>query len=272
MQIVAPFYFPFTDQRRADLRKLWEGWRATGCVLLDRPNYTLSGHNFPIFYARKLGADISWQTRHGMMGAMYDSLIGQYATQGPNHYVLARMLEHPELPVDAVLKEYYRAFGPAAEAVAAYFRHWETVSDSLTDDLLTRNPEGKFDYVNSFGTFYRAADSLFTPQAMAEGRALLERARAAAANDEVARARVAFLELGLRHAELTLAVEAARRAGEHSGDMSRFVQALRELDQFRAAHEAEGISNMFFLWNNETKGNKSGTWDRKLAASAPKGE
>lgn len=272
VQIVAPFYFPFTDQRRADLRKLWEGWRATGCVLLDRPNYTLSGHNFPIFYARKLGADISWQTRHGMMGAMYDSLIGQYASQGPNHYVLARMLEHPELPVDRVLQEYYRAFGPAAEAVEAYFRHWESVSDSLTDDLLTRNPEGKFDYVNSFGTFYRAADSLFTSQAMAEGRAKLMRARAAAANDEMARARVIFLELGLRHAEMTLAVEAARREGERSGDMSRFVQALRELDQFRAAHETEGIANMFFLWNNETKGNKSGTWDRKLAASAPNGE
>lgn len=268
VQMVPPFYFPFTDKRREEFRKIWEGWRATGCRILHRPNYTLSGHNMPIFYARKLGEDLAWQAQNGMAGASFDSLIGQWAAQGPNHYVLARILEHPELPIEEVLQEYYRAFGPASAAVEAYFRHWEKVSDSLTDDLLERNPEGKYDYVNSWGFFYRAAHILFTPEAMAEGRALLAKAAQAAAGDETAAARVQFLEAGLHHAELTLAVEAARRAGETTGDMTKFVAALRELDNFRGRNESRNIANMFFLWNNETGSGKSGVWNRQLLAAS----
>ncbi len=264
VHIVAPFYFPFTDKRREDFRKIWEGWQATGCQLINRPNYTLSGNNFPIFYARKLGEDLAWMTAHGMAGAMPDTLIGQWAAQGPNHYVVARMIEHPELPVETVLQEYYGAFGPAAAAVEAYFRHWESISDAVTEDVIERNEEGRLDYVNSYGTFYRAADVIFTPEVMATGRTLLARAAEAAAGDETARARVDFLQLGLRHTELTLAVEAARREGEKRGDRARFVRALRELDDFRAQHESQGIANMYILWYAETKGNKTGAWDREL--------
>ena len=95
------------------------------------------------------------------------------------------------MTVAKVLDEFYAAFGPAAAAVRAYFAHWEKVSDAVTDDLAKK---AKLHWAN----FYRDADRIFTPEAMATGRRLLEKAQTAAENDPTAARGLLFWKKAFR--------------------------------------------------------------------------
>jgi hypothetical protein len=239
--IVPPIFFPYTHAMRKQFRRVWTGWSNAGARLMFRPNMFLDGHNMPIFYARKFAEDFAFAHKHGMIATDFDSLTGQWATQGPNLYVLGRMNEHPEWPADRILDEYYDAFGPAKAAVRAYFEHWEHITDGAT--------KGSPDPFQ----FYKDAPNIFTPSVMAKGRRLLVRASQTVGNDSMAKERVDFLDLGLRHAELTLAAETARQ----SGNIGEFKRSVEELDAFRARHEQEDIADMGFLTFAENR-----TWDR----------
>lgn len=247
--VVPPMYFPWTGEKRAANRQQWDGWAATGARLLLRPNFMLDGHNMPLSLARKLGEDFRYYASHGMIGTDFDSLTGQYGTQGPNLYVLARLHNRPGMTTEQVLDEYFRAFGAAEAEVRAYFAHWEAVCDAVAEP-----PEGLH-----WASFYREADSIFTPEAMAEGRRLLEAAARAAEGDGLAARRVEHLQKGLRNAELTLAAQVAYRRYREAGDIEGFRAAIQALDDFRASVEGECLANMAFLAWTEAR-----TWDREL--------
>ena len=246
--IVPGIGFPWTDEKRQAFRRQWDGWRASGARLLLRPNYMLYGHNLPIFLARAIGEDFSYAARRGMIGTDFDSLTGQWSTQGPNLYMLARLHEHPEMSVDEVLDEYYAGFGSAKGAVRAYFAHWENVTNELA---------GKAVADFRYNTFYREAHSIFTPAVLATGRELLAKAEKAAAGNELALRRVAFLKDGLTNAELTLAVQPAYQAYREQGNLSGYRQAIEQLDTHRRRIETANVANMSFLaWAERY------TWDR----------
>lgn len=246
---VPPGWFPWTAEKRAANREIWEGWRAAGARLFLRPNWMLDGHNLPLNWARALGEEFRYHAHNGMIGTDFDSLTGQYATQGPTLYMLARLHARPDLTVDEVLEEYFGAFGPAAEAVRAYFDHWEALNETVT--------ERPADLHWSF--FYRNAHLIFTPEVMAAGRALLDRAAEAAAGDDLAARRVAFLDAGLRNVELTLAAQAAYRGYRNGGDIAVYRRAVEALDAFRAQVETDNIANMAYLAWAEVR-----TWQREL--------
>ncbi len=250
--IVPALMFPWTPEKRKAFLDQWDGWSATGARLLLRPNYTLDGHCFPINVARALGEAFSYAARHGLVGTDFDSLTGQYATQGPALYVLARLHDAPAMTPEQCLAEYFAAFGPAADAVRACFDHWERVSQGATEETCTAAGL-------HWSYFYRAADAIFTPEVMARGRELLEAAREAAAGDAEAAARVAFLDKGLRNAELTLAVQRACREYRRTGALEPYAEALDALDAFRATVEPEPVANMGFLAWCESR-----DWDRDL--------
>jgi hypothetical protein len=191
--IVPGLMYPWTAEKRKAFIEQWQGWSAAGARLLLRPNYMLDGHCLPMNIALPLGEDFSFAMKHGLIGTDFDSLTGQYATQGPNLYMLARLHEAQNLTPRQVLDEYYAGFGKAANAVKGYFDHWATVSASATDEQYKQADL-------HWSRFYRDADVIFTPSAMAEGRKLLEAAATAAAGDAEACARVAYLDAGLRNA------------------------------------------------------------------------
>ncbi|MBU0608992.1 MAG: DUF4838 domain-containing protein, partial [Armatimonadetes bacterium] len=250
--VVPALMFPWTAEKRKAFIEQWNGWSATGARMFLRPNYMLDGHNLPINFAQALGEDFSFATHHGLLGTDFDSLTGQYATQGPNLYMLARLHEAPDMAPAAVLDEYYAAFGQAGPAVRAYCEHWAKVSAGITDEQYQAADL-------HWSRFYRDADVFFTPAVMAQGRGLLDKAQAAAQGDADAEARVAFLEHGLRNAELTLATQRTFREYRQSGKLDGYTAAMAALDDFRAAHEGELIANMAYLaWS------ESITWDRDL--------
>jgi len=253
--IVPPLMFPWTEDKRQFFRDQWNGWSASGARLFLRPNYMLDGHNLPVVFARQLGEDFSFAASHGLMGTDFDSLTGQWAAQGLNLYMLARLHDRPDLDVARVLDEYFSAFGPARSAVDAYFKHFERVSGAVTD-----GPDN--DAGLHWSYFYRGASRIFTPEVMAEGRRLIEQA-ISAAPESPARERVAFLEKGLRHAELTLAAQQACENYRTLGDIAAYAAALQELDDFRAAVEGDFVANMAYLAWAESR-----TWHRALVKSA----
>ncbi|NUQ65302.1 MAG: DUF4838 domain-containing protein [Pirellulales bacterium] len=250
--IVPALMFPWTPEKQRQFREQWDGWAAAAARLFLRPNYMLDGHNLPIFFARKLGEDFTYAAANGLVGTDFDSLTGQFATQGPNLYMLARLHDDPSLTAEAVLAEFYSAFGKAAPDVEKYFAHWKRVSNAVTDDV-SRDADLHWSY------FYRNADRIFTSVVMAQGRAILERAKASAAGDPEAEARVAYLDSGLRNAELTLAVQRAFRADREASNFESCAEALAELDGFRARVEGDLVANMAYLAWAENR-----FWDRPL--------
>lgn len=242
----------WTDALREEYRNLWSGWRATGARLFLRPNWTLDGHNMPMDAAEAVGEEFRFYANNGMIGTDFDSLNGQYATHGPTTYMHARSHYRVDLPVSKVVNEYYSAFGPAESHVRDYFAHWRDVQNAL----------GRRPADSPWHSFYRGADEMYTPAAMALGRVYLERAREAAEGNPVAERRVEFLENGLRNAELTLAAQEAHDRYVSEGDVVNYRRALNELYEFRAKVESDNIANMSWLRWAENR-----TWHLGLVES-----
>ena len=108
-----------------------------------------------------------------------------------------------------------------------------------------------------YASFYRGAHRIFTPAVMARGRALLDQAKAAAQGDTEAEARVAYLDSGLRNAELTLATQQAFLRNREAGDFEGFAKALAELDEYRAGSKVTWWQT-WRIWRGPRAGSGTG--------------
>lgn len=238
---IVPSMFPWTEQKMKQFYTQWDGWRATGAREILRPNYTLDGYCFPIFYADKLGLQISHAVKNGLIAADFDSLTGQWATQGPNLYMLARSLERPEMGPNEILNEYYQAFGKAGNQIKEYFGYWKKISDGVSDKFYQESGGG------DWGQFIRFAPKLFTDEVMREGFRILKKAKEASIGDELSEKRVSFLEKGLTNAQLALKARKAREMYQMGGLRDEYQVALKQLDDFRRSCEQDLIGNMAVL-------------------------
>src|SRR5262245_44808286 len=138
----------------------------------------------PLVYVHKFGKDFRYLANHGMMGTDFDSCCHNWATQGLNYYVVARLHWNPEQDANAIVDDYCQAgFGPAAKSVRRYFDGLE----ALMDEAATKKTK---------------PTTVFHAKALMKLRKELEQARRASGNDQVIAKRVAFLELGLRWTEI----------------------------------------------------------------------
>jgi hypothetical protein len=161
----------------------------------------------PYLYVHKFGEDFRYLAGHGMMGTDFDSCCHNWATQGLNYYVVARLHWDPEQSADAIVDDYCKAgFGPAAKPVRRYFDRLE----ALMNDAAARDAK---------------AVSASTPEALSALRKELEQARKDARNDATILKRLDFLELGLRWTE----VEA--RAHAFLADPAADKAAAKTLDE-----------------------------------------
>jgi hypothetical protein len=242
----------------AMFRHDWSGWEKTGCRLFLRPNYTLQAPNFPANYARTLGEDLKFAMAHGLKGADFDSLTGKYATEGPSLYMLAKILNHPDAPVDAVMEEFYAAFGPASASVREYFNLWESIYPHYSEAEQASCIDSKRKYgAGLYGPYYILAPALYPPKIMSQARAILGRARQEAAVEPKVSARIEWLAKGLQHAELMLAAERAYEKGVDTGDKSEFQAAYQALRDFRQANQEYDKTNFAGLTGAEKTWKKS---------------
>jgi Domain of unknown function (DUF4838) len=244
--------FGYSKLDSAVFRHDWSGWEKTGCGLFLRPNYTLQMPNYPANYARTLGGDLKFAMAHGLKGTDFDSLTGKYSVQGPSLYILAAMLNHPEGSVDAVLEDFYSAFGPAKSSVKKYFELWESAYPNYSEEEQAGRIKAKRKYkAGHYGPFYLLADEIFRPEVMYKGSLILESARQEAVGDKRASARVEWLDKGLRQAELMLAVQKAYERGIDTGDKAEFLAAYHALGEFRTANADYDKANFAGLSGEE---------------------
>ncbi|HEY3863365.1 MAG TPA: DUF4838 domain-containing protein [Verrucomicrobiae bacterium] len=249
--------FGYSKYDSAMFRRDWSGWERTGCELFLRPNYTLQAPNFPAFYARTLGRDLEFAMARGMKGADFDSLTGKYATEGPSLYMLAKVLNHPDVAVDSVVEEFCAAFGPARNSVKTYFDLWESIYPHYSADEEAACIKSKRKYgAGLYGPYYILAPALYPPEVMSKAWSILDAARNEASGDAAAAARVEWLAKGLKQADLMLAAERAYERGVDSGDKSEFTAAYQALRDFRQASQEYDKTNFAGIGGAEK------TWER----------
>jgi hypothetical protein len=169
------------DYRQESLRD-WDQWSKAAKKIYFRPNLMLAGRRdgMPLLYVHKFGKDFRYLADHGMIGTDFDSCCHNWATQGLNYYVVARLHWNPEQDVDALVDDYCRAgFGPAAKPVRRYF-------------------DGLEGLMNEVAAKKTKATAAFTAEALAGLRKELNQARKDAGSDAIIAKRIDFLELGLR--------------------------------------------------------------------------
>jgi hypothetical protein len=242
----APLGYHDDDYRREGLRD-WDGWSKAARRIYFRPNLMLLSRRegLPLLYTRKFGEDFRYLAGHSMMGTDFDSCCHNWATQGLNYYVVARLHWNPEQDVNAIVEDYCRAgFGPAAKPVRRYFDRLE----SVMDEVAAR--KGK-------------ATAAFSPEVLAALRKELDQARKEATDDATVARRIAFLELGLRwtevearaHAFLADPMKADKEAARKALD-ERFA-LMREV--FQKSHLAVNVA--YVSWGEDALWARLG-WER----------
>jgi hypothetical protein len=239
----APLGYHDEDYRQESLRD-WDGWSRAAKRIYFRPNLMLAGRRdgMPLLYVHKFGEDFRYLASHGMMGTDFDSCCHNWATQGLNYSIVARLHWNPEQDVNALLDDYCQAgFGSAAKSIRRYF-------DGL-EAQLNEAAVGKA--------------KPFDPKALGRLRKELEQARRDAGNDPAIAKRIAFLELGLRWTEIearahTLLAEPAKaeKAAVKETLDERFT-LMRQI--FREAPLALNVA--YISWGEDALWSRLG-WER----------
>ncbi len=242
-------YFPVPDEAFDWLKEQWLGWRRAGIRMGYRPNYLHDGYVLPHFETRQSGEFFKFAAEHGMEGAVFDSLTGQWATQGLRLYMHLRLMAKPHLDIDDIRNEYFAAFGPAADAMGRYFDYWE---DYAFEHLL-RIIEVFWERGWRYSMYARYAHEAFPLESFAPAEPMLEEAReiTAIADAPEYEARVRFIQTGFEHARMAVRMAALfDEAGEVPEDrMTKAKDAFRNLVDFRKAHQHLFFSDLQWVTN-----------------------
>lgn len=233
------WFYPRVPAVQDWMKKQWRGWANTGARVFMRTNHFLDGYCMPFIFAHQFADEFRNAARNSLFGTDFDSLTGQWATQGPTLYLLMRLQTQPDSDPDAVLDEYYSSFGPAAAQVRAYFAYWEDYTTKLAGSLEQTFGEVK---ASRWKSWAKAADQVYPPACFATGETLLAQAARSASPDPEASERVKFLQLGLEHARLCSEAAAVLSLGK--GEAQGKAEAgTQKLIRFRRAHEGSWIAN-----------------------------
>jgi len=175
-------------------RQQFDAWARLGCRMMWRPNTGSPGgwqQGLPDLTISQTAQDLQHVAASGCVGIFVDSVWEHWATQGPQYYVMAQLAWDPRQDPAALLADYYRrGFGPAADAVRAYFELWEQARSAYVAQ-----------YGHEAGLF--SLPRLYAPQRLAQAQAHLDQAaKAAAAGAEIYRRRVEFVRAGLAYTRL----------------------------------------------------------------------
>lgn len=175
-----------SDKLRDEGRREWDGWAKAASKMYFRPNLLLAGRRqgTPVIYVHKMAEDFKYMAHHSMFATDFDSCVHNWATQGLNYYVLAKLHWNPDLDVDKMIDDYCKSgFGNAAEHVKSYLMDIEALTDkSAADESFLTDP--------------------YTPEVIVQLRAHLE-AAAKADVTEAQQRRIAFLRRGLEFSALS---------------------------------------------------------------------
>lgn len=174
------------EQDRLAARGDWDAWAKMTKRIYFRSNCMLAGRRtgMPLIYVHRFADDFRHFVSTGMMGTDLDSCTHNWATQGLNYYVVARLHTDPNQDVDAIIDDYCRAgFGPAAKTMRRYYDQLESVFTGAA-------------------ARHEDANAGFTDAVLDELQKLIAQAASETASDPEAAKRVAFVAFGAKWTEL----------------------------------------------------------------------
>ncbi len=237
-------WFPMPDEAFDWIKEQWLGWKETGIRMAYRPNYLHDGYVMPHFETRQSGEFFKFAFDHGMEGARFDSLTGQWATQGLRLYMHLRLMNKPELELNEIRREYFSAFGPAAELMEQYFDYWE---DYAFDNRM-RFIQLYWDVGWRYSSYVHCAHKAFPEECFEPAEELLNQALAKTENHPLSEygERVRFIQIGLKHARLARNLAAVYDGEEEipADRIEEAKEALRKLVTFRKEHERTYFSDL----------------------------
>jgi len=248
-----PIMFPWTADKVAYYKNTWRGWADAGADMIMRPNFTLDGHCYPVDYHRQYADIFAFSRNKRLIGLDFDSLTGSFATQGLTLYTIARMQNDFSMSGADVEKEYYKAFAPAGNEIKAYFDYLADFSQNISVNVCNKVEGG------NYSKFYSEGAKYFNDEFFIKANGLLKKAELKAEFNPESLARIKFLQTGLSNSELTVAAETAYLQYKKDGNALPFSLALKKLDDFRGAHEAEYFGNVGLMNSFEDS-----TWPRKM--------
>ena len=252
---VPPIDFPFSRKKIDGVKKEWSGWYNAGVELLTfRPNYTLSGYDLPISYAKEHCEMINYIADKGLCATFFDSLLGQYGAQALSLYTVARLNADPKVSYNELLNEFAGSFAPANKEIRKYLNYWQEFSEQIAKKDKEFAETRKRNNAQRYWYWLLLADEYFTPQVIQKGNELLDKALEKA-KGTAAETRIEFLKQGLRHAELTMNAVTAWKKYKKSfseADLGRFRKAFKKLYEYRDSIKDTNVSNLAILyrWEN----------------------
>ena len=248
LRFCPPVMYPLTREKIDEYKRIWSGWGKTGAHLMFRPNFTLSGHYYPVQYHAEFYDMFTYAVRHNMCASDMDRLTGQYMVQGLVNYVIASLNHHPDKPLEEMKEEFYSFFGAAKEPVRKYFDYVTdlTMKKGIRDSTLEQ--AGIEGGVQLARYMIRVGDSLFTPEVMANCFRLLDDAARTPGLDEVSARRVLMLRHGMTQLELAMAVEKEYRKAAQGEPLKKFYEEYAKLQEFRKSIEATCLINLGQLY------------------------
>ena len=239
MRFCPPIMYPWTPQKVANFKRLWQGWADSGATLMMRPNFTLDGHNMPLLYYREFAECFDFARDRGLRYSDFDSLTGMFGANGLTLYVIAaRNGGGKYKPLAELENDYFAAFGKAETAMREYVSLMASASSRGVDEK-TNSIEG-----GNYADFLLGADRIFTPDVMKRAMGILARAEQAALKEPLALARVRIVKAGLEDANLVLETQRGYREYRKSGDFRKFAANLRRLMEFRKQNEHLGYADI----------------------------
>lgn len=177
--------------KNRDFNRYLLGWRRIAKnVVMYEYYFKASWVHLPWPIVHTLKRDIPYLRRIGVMG-LFTQYTYNFATNGLDYYIAAKLLWNSELDVDALVEDFCeKAFGEAAAPMAEYYRLLEEAAQKSGVHLASQRP---FDEVIR----------LFTPELMAKLDDALARARAVV-KDHGAKRRVEMMAQGLHYTHLVV--------------------------------------------------------------------
>ena len=234
-------YYPMSEKSLNVIRRGWLGWGKTGAKIHYRPNYLLSGYTIPALDVEQTGEMFRFGAKNGMIGFDFDSLSGYWATKGPMLYMHMRLSNDPDLTIEEILREYYSAFGPAADLIRKYFDHWTAYTKKLTGGGV------------GYGNANEAAEKYSVEQFAESGRILEEALKASAKSpDKTHLERVKFIQLGWLHAKMCVEFSHLYKNNRFTGARAK----INEIIAFRRKHENTFFCDLARAHSAEVRGYK----------------
>ena len=243
------------DKSRADGKASWDGWSKMARKMFWRPNLLLAGRRegLPAIYVHKMAEDVRYLAKGGLIGTDFDSCCQNWAVQGLNYYVLARLLWNADANVDEMIDDYCRAgFNAAAPEVKRYLLKIEELTNrTAAEEVSLAAP--------------------YTPEVIAELRGMLDAADKAETDPGVRR-RVAMLRTGLEFTDLQSQCyrwyDQNEKAALGKEDKAAFLQLMdRKWVLMRRIFKEDTLAvNVAYLcWGGEARFGKMG-WSKPSPA------